>query len=112
MTAKENRMIARIRLVLMALVASAILALPAAWANPPARTAAPKKTAAPASAAPAAQSSPRVKTLIFGEGSELEGAVVGPGGETVEARIDLVHSSLIRVRTSFLREIHKTAEDL
>lgn len=107
--------IARIRLVFATALTSAALILPAAWANPTPRTAPAPAGAAPASAAPARSAvpgKPKVKSLIFDEGSELEGTVVGPDGETIRGRTDLIHSNLIRVRTDFLREIHKTAEDL
>jgi hypothetical protein len=104
-------MIARIRLVFATALTSAFLTVPAAWANPtPSTTPAPAGAAAPASTS--APGKPRVKNLIFDEGSELEGAVIGPDGETIRGRTDLIHSNLIRVRVDFLREIHKTAEDL
>jgi hypothetical protein len=55
---------------------------------------------------------PKVKTLIFGEGSDVEGGVVGPDGETVGVAGTLIHSNLIRVRQHFIPEIFKSAENL
>ena len=55
---------------------------------------------------------PKVKTLIFGAGDDVEGGVVTPDGDTVNARGNVVHSSLITVREHFIPEIFKSAEDL
>lgn len=55
---------------------------------------------------------PKVKVLTFGLGDELEGGVDRPDGDNVTARQQVVHSSLIRVRTQFVAEIFKSAEDL
>ena len=64
------------------------------------------------SGAPAQTSKPKVKTLIFGEGSDVEGGVVGPDGDTVGVAGPVIHSNLIRVRRHFIPEIFKSAENL
>ncbi len=54
----------------------------------------------------------KVKNVIFGVGDELEGELLRPDTDTVTARRDLEHDSLIRLRRHFLPEIHKSAETL
>ncbi len=54
----------------------------------------------------------KIKRLTFDRGDELEGGVGGPNTDTVSARVELSHSSLIRLRHDFLPEIHKSAESL
>jgi hypothetical protein len=53
----------------------------------------------------------RVKTYDF-SGDTLEGDLVKPDGENIDTRNFASHSSLIRIRTDFIREILKSAEDL
>lgn len=55
---------------------------------------------------------PKVKTLIFGDGSDVEGGVVRPDGDSVSVIGKLQHSNLIKVREHFIPEIFKSAEDL
>lgn len=69
-----------------------------------------KKTDAPRPTAPSAKEPEKVKTLIFGEGDEVEGGVLTPEGDVMQGRVDLPRSSLIRLRTNFLPEIYKSAE--
>lgn len=54
----------------------------------------------------------KTKELRFDEGDELVGDLISPDGEGLHARGHAAFSSLIRVRYSFVREIHKSAEDL
>jgi len=54
---------------------------------------------------------PKVKTYDF-SGDTIEGDLVKPEGSTVDARDFAKHSSLIRIRTNFIPEIIKSAEDL
>ncbi len=68
-----------------------------------------KKPAAGA-AAPAA-GKPKVKTYEF-DADLLEGNLVTPTGEFSAARTFQEHGSLIKVRTDFVKEIVKSAEDL
>ena len=60
--------------------------------------------------APAAAAA-KVKTYDF-SGDTIEGDLVKPEGSTVDARDFAKHSSLIRIRTNFIPEIIKSAEDL
>jgi hypothetical protein len=53
----------------------------------------------------------KVKVYDF-SGDTIEGDLVKPEGSTVDARDFAKHSSLIRVRTNFIPEIIKSAEDL
>ena len=53
----------------------------------------------------------KVKVYDF-SGDTIEGALVKPEGSTVDARDFAKHSSLIKIRTTFLPEILKSAEDL
>ncbi len=53
----------------------------------------------------------KVKTYDF-SGDTIEGDLVKPEGSTVDARDFAKHSSLIRIRTNFIPEIIKSAEDL
>ncbi len=50
--------------------------------------------------------------ITFQVGDDLEGGVATGSGEQVTARGEVVHSSLIRVRTSFRDLIIRTAENL
>jgi len=54
---------------------------------------------------------PKVKTYDF-SGDTIDGDLVKPDGEFVDARKFATHASLIKVRRDFIREILKSAEDL
>jgi hypothetical protein len=54
---------------------------------------------------------PRVKNYDF-DADLIDGELVKPEGEFLNARKFAEHGSLIRVRTDFIREIVKSAEDL
>lgn len=67
---------------------------------------------APALAQPAPkESKPKVKVYDF-SGDTIEGDLIKPEGTSVDARDFAKHSSLIRIRTNFIAEILKSAEDL
>lgn len=53
----------------------------------------------------------KVKVYDF-SGDTIEGDLVKPEGSTVDARDFAKHSSLINIRTNFIPEILKSAEDL
>jgi hypothetical protein len=53
----------------------------------------------------------RVKTYDF-TGDDIEGDLVKPDGEFVDTRKFATHTTLIRIRKDFIREIVKSAEDL
>jgi hypothetical protein len=53
----------------------------------------------------------KVKVYDF-SGDTIEGDLIKPEGSTVDARDFSKHGSLIRIRTNFIPEILKTAEDL
>lgn len=53
----------------------------------------------------------KVKTYDF-SGDTIDGELVRPDGEMVDTRKFAEHTSLIRVRTDFIKEIVKSAEDL
>jgi hypothetical protein len=53
----------------------------------------------------------KVKVYDF-SGDTIEGDLVKPEGSTVDARDFAKHSSLITIRTNFIKEIVKSAEDL
>ena len=61
--------------------------------------------------AKASKSDKRVKTYDF-TGDEIDGDLVKPDGEFVDTRKFATHTSLIRIRKDFIREIVKSAEDL
>ena len=63
-----------------------------------------KKDAAPAG-------NGKVKVYDF-SGDTIEGDLIKPEGSTVDARDFAKHSSLIKIRTNFIPEIIKSAEDL
>jgi hypothetical protein len=54
---------------------------------------------------------PKTKVYDF-SGDTIEGDLIKPEGTTVDARDFAKHSSLIRIRTNFIPEIIKSAEDL
>jgi hypothetical protein len=66
--------------------------------------------AAPALAQPKTDK-PKVKVYDF-SGDTIEGDLIKPEGTSVDARDFAKHSSLIRIRTNFIAEILKSAEDL
>jgi len=53
----------------------------------------------------------KVKVYDF-SGDTIEGDLIKPEGSTVDARDFAKHASLIRIRTNFIAEIIKSAEDL
>jgi len=53
----------------------------------------------------------KVKVYDF-SADTIEGDLIKPEGSTVDARDFAKHSSLIRIRTNFIPEIIKSAEDL
>ncbi len=53
----------------------------------------------------------KVKVYDF-SGDTIEGDLIKPEGSTVDARDFAKHSSLIKIRTNFIPEIIKSAEDL
>lgn len=53
----------------------------------------------------------KVKVYDF-SGDTIEGDLIKPEGSTVDARDFAKHSSLIKIRTNFVAEIIKSAEDL
>lgn len=55
--------------------------------------------------------SKKVKTYDF-SGDTIDGDLIKPDGEMVDTRNFANHSSLIRIRKDFIREILKSAEDL
>ena len=60
---------------------------------------------------PAGTAAPRVRNYDF-DADFIDGELVRPEGEFLNARRQAEHGSLIRVRTDFIREIVKSAEDL
>lgn len=53
----------------------------------------------------------KVKVYDF-SGDTIEGDLIKPEGSTVDVRDFAKHSSLIKIRTNFIPEIIKSAEDL
>jgi hypothetical protein len=53
----------------------------------------------------------KVKTYDF-SGDTIDGDLIKPDGEVVDVRDFANHSSLIRIRKDFIKEILKSAEDL
>jgi hypothetical protein len=53
----------------------------------------------------------KVKTYDF-SGDEIDGELVKPDGDFLDTRKFANHTSLIRIRTNFIKEIVKSAEDL
>ena len=53
----------------------------------------------------------KVKVYDF-SGDTIEGDLIKPEGSTVDARDFAKHASLIHIRTNFINEIIKSAEDL
>lgn len=53
----------------------------------------------------------KVKSYDF-TGDTIDGDLLKPEGDVVDTRSFASHSSLIRIRTDFIQEILKSAEDL
>ena len=53
----------------------------------------------------------KVKSYDF-SGDSIDGELVKPDGDNLRSITDAKHTSLIRVRTNFIREIVKSAEDI
>lgn len=53
----------------------------------------------------------KVKTYDF-SGDTIDGDLLKPDGDVVDTRVFASHSSLIRIRKDFVKEILKSAEDL
>ena len=70
----------------------------------------PKPAAKPAGGA-TTTAAPRVKNYDF-DADFIDGELVRPDGELLNARGKVEHGSLIKVRDNFIREIVKSAEDL
>ncbi len=86
-------------------VIASLLALAVASLAPGVAFAQAKKK--PAAAAPATG---KVKSYDF-SGDTIDGELVKPEGEFVNTRNFAEHTSLIRVRQDFIKEIVKSAED-
>ncbi len=78
---------------------------------PPARGAGSRARPAPAAPAGTAPAAPRVRNYDF-DADFIDGELVRPEGEFLSTRRTAEHGSLIKVRTDFIREIVKSAEDL
>jgi len=72
---------------------------------------APKGGKAGAAAGKDAGGYQKVKTYDF-SGDTIDGELVKPDGEFVDVRGQVQHTSLIKVRRDFIKEIVKSAEDL
>jgi hypothetical protein len=57
------------------------------------------------------QSRPAAKSYDF-SGDEIDGELVKPDGDFLDTRKFASHTSLIRIRKDFIKEIVKSAEDL
>lgn len=53
----------------------------------------------------------KVKTYDF-SGDTIDGDLIKPDGDVVDTRSFASHTSLIRIRKDFIKEILKSAEDL
>ena len=84
--------------------------LAAAQTTPAPKPAAARPRPAPTAAGTTA-AAPKVKNYDF-DADFIDGELVRPEGEFLNARKPAEHGSLIRVRTDFIREIVKSAEDL
>jgi hypothetical protein len=91
----SSRVTSRVLLSTLATVSLITLAASPAWAQPKDKD----KGAA------------KVKVYDF-SGDTIEGDLIKPEGTSVDARDFANHSSLIRIRTNFIAEILKSAEDL
>jgi hypothetical protein len=70
-----------------------------------------EKKGAPAPKGGGGEGGGKVKVYDF-SGDTIEGDLIKPEGSTVDARDFAKHSSLIKIRTHFIPEIIKSAEDL
>ena len=73
--------------------------------------AADDKKPAPAAGGDKGGGNGKVKVYDF-SGDTIEGDLVKPEGSTVDARDFAKHASLIKIRTNFINEIIKSAQDL
>jgi hypothetical protein len=89
------------------IVASLFVAGALAVASPLAALAQGKPKARPAKA----EEPKKVKTYDF-SGDEIDGELVKPDGDFLDTRKFASHTSLIRLRKDFIKEIVKSAEDL
>ncbi|HEX3477213.1 MAG TPA: hypothetical protein VHT91_19455 [Kofleriaceae bacterium] len=89
-------------------VALAAITVPAAVAGSAHAQPAPAKTSDKGNDKAAGS---KVKVYDF-SGDTIEGDLIRPEGTTVDARDFAKHASLIRIRTNFIPEIIKSAEDL
>ena len=62
-------------------------------------------------AAASADGAKKVKSYDF-TGDEIDGDLIKPDGDFIDTRKFASHGNLIRIRTDFIREILKSAEDL
>jgi hypothetical protein len=72
---------------------------------------APRPARPAAGGATAASPAPRVRNYDF-DADFIDGELVRPDGDMLRGRGKAEHGSLIKVRTDFVREIVKSAEDL
>ena len=91
------------------LVACVSVAGAIALAAPAAAVAQGKAKAKPA--AKAGEEPKKVKNYDF-TGDEIDGELVKPDGDFLDTRKFASHTSLIRLRKDFIKEIVKSAEDL
>jgi hypothetical protein len=89
-------------------VALAAITVPAAITGPAHAQPTPAKTSDKGNDKAAGS---KVKVYDF-SGDTIEGDLIRPEGTTVDARDFAKHASLIRIRTNFIPEIIKSAEDL
>jgi hypothetical protein len=89
-------------------VALAAIVVPVTLAGPAHAQPAPAKTSDKGNDKAAGS---KVKVYDF-SGDTIEGDLIRPEGTTVDARDFAKHASLIRIRTNFIPEIIKSAEDL
>jgi hypothetical protein len=93
----------RILLSLLVVVATAL--------DVPGLALAQQKSKTPPKGAADKPAQQRVKNYDF-DADDVDGELVKPEGEFLNARKFAEHGSLIRVRADFIREIVKSAEDL
>jgi predicted secreted Zn-dependent protease len=94
----DNPAAERTRLMKRAFLASIVAALALAFVAP--TTAQAQKT-----------DKQKVKTYDF-SGDNIDGDLVKPDGVQIDTRTFASHTSLIRIRKDFIKEILKSAEDL
>ena len=93
----------------MKIFASLSIAGAVALASPLAAMAQAKPKAR--AAAPKAEEPKKVRNYDF-TGDEIDGELVKPDGDFLDTRKFASHTSLIRLRKDFIKEIVKSAEDL